>query len=319
MQACKQTLFILVLLVSSLLSRAQEADSLFLSEADDALSFEDSLSIFSMIDSMIQMGDLNTSQLAVRISYNSNVMSAGRTLGIENFGLAPGISYYHKSGLYADVSGYWSKDFDPSYYLTITSVGYMHSFSKYFSVIGGYDHYFYNFSDDTYIPYRNALSLTPMFDFKSLTLSLNYSFYFGDAYVNRIMPGLSWTLSKRKWLGLDRISLSPAVYALFGDETITDLEFLWPQSLAEAIKNKRQYGRIFAIVEHNKRVFGLMNYAFTAPLSVTVKNWSVMLAYTYNIPKALPGEPLTLSESSFLSGNITWFIPLRRNKFALEY
>ena len=57
------------------------------------------------------------SQLAVRLSYNSNVLSAGRTLGIENFGLAPGLSYYHKSGLYADVSGYWSKDFDPSYYL----------------------------------------------------------------------------------------------------------------------------------------------------------------------------------------------------------
>lgn len=308
-----------MLVASSLLSRGQEADSLLLSGVEDALSFEDSLSIFSMIDSLMEMADLNTSQLAVRLSYNSNVMSAGRTLGIENFGLAPGISYYHKSGLYADVSGYWSKDFDPTYYLTITSVGYVHSFSKYFSVMGGYDHYFYNFNDDTYIPYSNALSVTPMVDFKSLTLSLNYSFYFGDTYVNRIMPGLTWVIAKKKFLGLDRISISPSVYALFGDETMTDVEFLWPKTLAEANKNKKQYGKIYTLVEHNYRVFGVMNYAFSAPISLVLKNWSLMFTYTYNIPKALPGEPLTLSESSFLSGNLTWFIPLKRHKLALEF
>ncbi|MGC3946878.1 MAG: hypothetical protein QM762_20565 [Chryseolinea sp.] len=305
--------------MSSLLSTAQEADSLVLLGIDDVLSFEDSLSIFNMIDSIMQMGDLNRSQLAIRLSYNSNVLSAGRTLGIENFGLAPGVSFYHKSGLYADVSGYWSKDFDPSYYLTILSAGYMHSFSKYFSVMGGYDHYFYNFNEDTYIPYSNALSVTPMFDFKSLTLSANYSFYFGDTYANRIMPGLTWVISKSRWLGLDRISLSPSAYALFGDETITDIEFVWPRTLAEAIKNKKQYGRIFTLVEHNQRMFGIMNYAFSAPLSITRKSLTLMLTYTYNIPKALPGEPLTLSESSYLSGSITWFIPLRRNKFALEF
>lgn len=319
MRVCNRWLFTIMLTASSLGGRAQDADSLLLSGIDDVLSFEDSLSIFSMIDSLLQMGDLNSSQLAVRLSYNSNVLSAGRTLGIENFGLAPGISYYHKSRLYADVSGYWSNDFNPSYYLTVVSLGYMHTFTKHFSVMGGYDHYFYNFGDDIYIPYRNALSITPIFDVKSLTLSLNYSFYFGDAYANRIMPGLTWVLSKKKWLGLDRISLSPSFYTLFGDETITDLELLWPRTLAEAIQNRRKYGRIVALVEHNKRVFGVMNYAFSAPLSVALKNWSFVFTYTYNIPRALPGEPLTLEESSYLSGNVTWFIPLRRHKLSLEY
>src|SRR5690349_16885518 len=172
MPVYKRWLFTCLLAASTLFSKAQDADSLLLSGIDDALSFEDSLSIFSTIDSLLQMGDLNASQLAVRLSYNSNVMSAGRTLGIQNFGLAPGISYYHKSGLYADVSGYWSQDFEPTYYLTITSLGYMHSFSKYFSIMGGYDHYFYNFGEDTYIPYRNALAITPLLEFKTLTFSL---------------------------------------------------------------------------------------------------------------------------------------------------
>ena len=60
-----------------------------------------------------------------------------------------------------------------------------------------------------------------------------------------------------------------------------------------------------------------MNYAFTVPLSVTHKNWWFMLQYTYNIPKALPGEPLTISESSYLSGSISYFISTRKNKFPL--
>lgn len=270
MHICKRWLFTIVLSASVLLTRGQDTDTSILSGIDDALSFEDSLSIFQMIDSLITLGDINTSQVAVRLSYNSNVLSAGRTLGIDNFGLAPGISYYHKSGLYTDVSGYWSKDFDPSYYLTIFSAGYIHSFSKYFSVMGGYDHYLYNFGEDTYVPYRNALSVTPMFDLKQLTLSLNYSFYFGDTYANRIMPGLTWTLSKTRWLGLDRISLAPSVYALYGDETITDLEFVWPRTLAEAIRNKKEYGRIFAFVERNQRVFGIMNYAFSAPCLLAI-------------------------------------------------
>lgn len=308
----------MILATSSTFLVAQEVDSLALSGIDDALTFEDSLSIFTMIDSLLESADLGGSQLAVRISYNSNVLSAGRTLGIENFGLAPGISYYHKSGLYADVSGYWSKDFDPSYYLTITSVGYMHSFSKILSVMGGYDRYFYNLRDaDEYVPYKNTLSVTPMLELKPVLLSLNYSFYFGDAYANRIMPGLSVVLEKKKFFGLDRVALSPSFYALFGDETISSIDFVFPKTIAEMRMNKRLYNSIFGIVQTDKRVFGAMNYAISAPLSITYRNWSFMFTYTYNIPKALPGEPLTISESSYLSGSISYFIPFKQRKFAL--
>ena len=318
MHDCKRWLFTIIMSASMALATAQEVDSLALSGLDEALTFEDSLSIFSMIDSILQLGDADVSQLALRLSYNSNVLSAGRTLGIENFGLSPGISFYHRSGLYADLSGYWSKDFDPSYYLTVASVGYMHSFNKYFSVIGGYDRYFYNADDaDEFIPYKNTLSVTPIIEINPVLFSLNYSFYFGDTYVNRIMPGLSLVLEKKKFLNIDRIALSPSFFMLFGDETITHIDVVPPRTLAEARMNKQLYGTYFKQVITNSRVFGVMNYAISAPLSVTFKNWGFMFTYTYNIPKALPGEPLTLSESSYLSGSITYFIDLRRNKLAL--
>src|SRR5689334_16717953 len=80
---------------------------------DDNLSSEDTHSLASLTDTPRQLEEDLGSHLAVRLGYNSNVLSAGRTLGIQNFGLAPAVSYYHRSGLYADVTAYWSKDFEP--------------------------------------------------------------------------------------------------------------------------------------------------------------------------------------------------------------
>ena len=103
MRWCKPLLLAILITGCCKFTFAQHPDSLLLSQTETELSFGDSLSIFYMIDSLLQQGDLNTSQLALRVSYNSNVLSTGRTLGIENFGLSPGVSYYHKSGLFADV------------------------------------------------------------------------------------------------------------------------------------------------------------------------------------------------------------------------
>ncbi len=81
MSWCRR-LFFTILIASGIPTYAQDADSLLLSQVETELTFEDSLSIFNLIDSLLQQGDLGGSQLAVRLSYNSNVLSTGRTLGI---------------------------------------------------------------------------------------------------------------------------------------------------------------------------------------------------------------------------------------------
>jgi len=172
-------LFFTILLNSpAYLSGAQNSDSTLLSHVETELSFADLLSIFNLIDSLLQHAETGGSQLALRLTYNSNVMSTGRTLGIQNFGLAPGVSY-------------------------------------------------------------------------------------------------------------------------------------------EAVENYRKYGTRFGISVHDKNVFGIMNYAVSVPVTVNHKNWGFAFSYTYNIPKALPGEALLISESSYLSGSITYFIAFKRNKLAL--
>ena len=57
-----------------------------------------------------------------------------------------------------------------------------------------------------------------------------------------------------------------------------------------------------------------MNYAISVPLNISYNHWGLSFSYTYNIPKALPGEPLTLSESTYLSGSLFYLIGLKRHK-----
>lgn len=316
MSWCRCWLLATIVSASSATVFAQDADSV-LTENSAILTLEDSLSIFNLIDSLLAMPAPIGSQLAIRMGYNSNVLSAGRTLGIQNFGLAPGISFYHTSGLFADVTSYWSKDFDPSYYLTVASLGYMHDFSKYFSILAGYDHYFYNASGDSYIPYQNTLYVTPIVEYKHISLSLNYSFYFGDQHVHRVMPSLGYTLEKRSWWVFDRIALLPTASVLWGNESYTSIDWVEPKTREERRNNFRLYGWRFSPVQTTTNVSGIMNYTFSVPLNITYKNWSFMFTYAYNIPKALEGETLTYSNSSYLSGSLTYYIGFKRKKFSL--
>jgi hypothetical protein len=301
--------------VSSQIIAAQDTDA-FLTKPDSLLTFSDSLSIFQLIDSLLTLDELSDySQLAFRLGYNSNVLWAGRTLGIDQFGLAPGISYYHKSGLFADASFFWSKDFEPNYYLTILSAGYMHTFSRHFSAMASYDRYFYNLEDE-YIPYNNALTLSNLLEFYPVNIRVDYTYYFGERSVHRIMPSVGVTLEKNNVFKIDKVSFMPSVFMLMGNETFS--EIIFPTTRAEwvAAYIRVRQGLPWYRIE-TRNVFGVMNYAIMLPLNVRHKQMNFSFSYTYNIPKALPGETLTLSESSFLSASLSWFINLNTKKSPL--
>ena len=90
-------------------SLALKADSVALKGLDNFFTHQDSLEIFDLIDSLLKMEPIKeTSQMAVRLGYNSNISADNRTFNISQFGLAPGVSYYHKTGIYADYTAYWT-------------------------------------------------------------------------------------------------------------------------------------------------------------------------------------------------------------------
>lgn len=309
MQRLRATLTGLFLTASGVIS-AQDAE-VFKPETDSSFTLSDSLSIFRLIDSlMVLFEEDHHSMLNFRLMYNSNVMAAGRTLGIDQFGLSPGITYYHHSGLYADLTGYWSRDFEPNYYLTVLSAGYVHTFGKRFLGMASYDRYEYRF-DESFTPFKNALSVSGSFDFKWLTIQTDYSYFFGDQKVHRITQSVSGRLEKENIWKFDKISFTPGVFILLGDAVVSEL--ILPQTRSEwivawlRIRNGNPWYTV-----RTYRVFGVMNYAFLAPLVIQKKRLTLTLSYLYNIPRALPGEILMLSESGFIMAGLSYRLPLKR-------
>ena len=283
---------------------------------DNIFSHQDSLDVFELIDSLLKMEpEKGPSQLAVRLGYNSNIVADNRTFNIDQFGLAPGISYYHKSGAYADVTSYWSQEYNPNLYLTVASGGYINAFGKFYTMLAEYSHYFYYQSGDSTlsVPYTNNMGITNYFEIKHVVMRLDYYFYFGDKTAHRIMPSLGYNLVKRKWAGFDRISFYPNASILFGSEQITTYAF-YPNLLLRYIYNQTHTIKLPYYYEINNTAFGVMNYSFSMPVSFTKKNWTILLNYTYNLPQSLPGEDLSLQNSGYLSFSITRYIPFKQAK-----
>ncbi|MBP9925391.1 MAG: hypothetical protein KBF45_05320 [Cyclobacteriaceae bacterium] len=294
--------------------RSQQTDSALLHSDPyiaelDSLIANDSLHFFSFMDSLINLPvPTLRSQMIARLGYNSNVVSASRTLGFNQFGLAPGLSYYHKTGLYADVTGYWSNEYDPSYYLSVASLGYINSPTRWWSFMAEYSRYIYtDTSGDQYIAYNNNLGVSNFFDVKPFTFRLDYQFYFGDKQAHRIYPSLIINLEKTKWGKIDRISFYPTCSVLFGSEQITET-IPYAQTYLGIIFRLRRGLPLY--YEQTTTEFGVLNYSFVAPLAVTINDWTFIVSYTYNIPKALPGETLSLTDTGYLSASIS-----RRIKF----
>lgn len=297
-----------ILSVGAVTAQTQQIDSMYnvtdLDELNEFFSFEDSLSIFNMIDSLLTATEPQSkSQLAARIGYNSNAASNNRTLGISQFGLSPGLSYYHKSGAYLDVSGYWSSEYDPNYYLTILSAGYIGVVSPKWSFLGEYSRYLYSgLSEDITVSYTNSLGISNFIDVKPLTFRLDYTLLFGEKVGHRILPGVMLNFEKRNWRNIRRILFYPSFNLLIGSEKQEEL-IPYAKTLAGALIRIRNGLDLYYTTE--KTLFGVMNYSFTTPISISLDNWNFLIAYTFNIPRALPGEELGLENSGYLSASIT--------------
>jgi hypothetical protein len=274
------------------------SDSLSLSKLDSIFSAADSLSIFTMIDSLLNNKSTLNSSLVVRAGFNTNIVSAGRTIGVNQYGATGGASYYHKTGLYADVTAYWSEEYNPSLYVTIASVGYLKAISSHYSFLASYDRLIYNNTDiNVENPLTNMVGLSNFVDIKPFTFRLDYSYYFGQERAHRLTPAVMLNIRKYNFIGLDRLSISPSFQMLFGSSIVTSIQF----AQEPTVRSRKKLPQLKQI---DKNEFGLMNYSATLPIRITKKNWSLTAAYTYNWPVALTGES-QLPQNSFFSLTIS--------------
>ena len=299
----------------SVLAQDKRADSTLLAndpliaEFDSLLSnAEDSTSLFKMLDQLLNGStERRTSQMLFRLGYNSNVNSTNRVAGLNQFGLSPGISYYHRSGFYLDASGYWSDEYDPNYYLTVLTAGFLHLPTKWWSFSTEYNRFIYSQSSaDIYTPYTNNVAFSNFFDVKKITFRLDYQFFFGDKSAHRISPGVMFNLEKRNLGVIDRLAFVPNFSVLFGSEQIVN-EYYQPYTTRplEVLFRIRNNLPLYYLVTEKNTEFGVLNYALATPFVLSTQNWTFQISYTYNFPKALSGEIIQITDGGFVSMGIT--------------
>ncbi|WP_436516702.1 hypothetical protein [Ekhidna sp. To15] len=366
----RRTATILVLLTLTISSYSQ--DELSYAEQLKAIEDEmDSLSIFTLIDSLFSMDFEPASELNIRLGFTTNVTSAGRDYNISQSGISPGISYYHKSGFYTDLAGYWNSGVDPNYNPTVLSIGYLGNFKNpKWSYSVDAEKWFYNPKDSSDNPLTSSLGASISYDFKWGFGSVDYSFLFGEEAANRIITNLSGNINLGKWWIFKSINLYPTANMMIGNSDITQLR-ITNQQVSEQTANKIKRLESFANLtdkqkallgiliwrafennsisqqtrnqllfdlrnssnlspqdrlalqtianegysiaeEVNSNAFGVLNYAFTLPLSLSTNRFYILLSYTYSIPVQLPGEELiAIDPIGYFGASISYRIPFK--------
>ncbi|SNS79373.1 hypothetical protein SAMN05421640_1257 [Ekhidna lutea] len=57
--------------------------------------------------------------------------------------------------------------------------------------------------------------------------------------------------------------------------------------------------------------FGLLNYAFTIPISFSTNRWNILLSYTYSIPVKLPDEFFEVDPIGYFGASVSYRIPFK--------
>ena len=314
---CARALALAFCLLLGVSLNAQNGDYSLEEEYQDEL---DTLSILQLIDSLMAMESVRGSIFSLHIGYISEVSNAGRTLEVKQYGFNPGISYFHKSGLYADVTGYWNSQLDPKYDLTVLSVGYFGVISKVATYTVSYDHSFFTETEpDLDLPPRlvelllppllnNTLSTGFNLDFNHIETSIDYSFLFNDESAHRLRFEVTGDFKKNGFWFMDRASLRPSASVLLGNQDIISVSYS-PEALAD---------RRFPFVIEENNAFGIMNYQLSLPVLLALSPFQLVFEYNYNIPKSLPGENYEYDNNSFFSIDLYYNFAIGSKKSIFE-
>lgn len=320
-----------------------ELDSIFANEADSS-------SLFSLIDELLKPQPKH-SEMQFRFGYSSRVTSAGRDFGIDQQGLAPGITFYHHSGIYADATGFWNSELDPKYNLTVLTLGYIGKINRKTTYSFAYDHSFFTEKDESQT-LTNSLSGSITQDFKYLYTGLDYSYSFGSESAHRLIWNLTGNIGVKGFGPFKRITFLPSVAVLFGNQNITtqytrtshltrfqnsnDFELRvfagrlreagfenvtanFLIGLREAVNSGEElndfqsqaYDYLFLTASDEDK-FSLMNYYLTLPILMETKSLNILISYNYNIPRNIDGAEYEFESNGYFGFTLSYNLPLKR-------
>ena len=302
----------------SLLGEILAFDSLLIAELEG-----DSTLLASLLEAINDASPKSITSF--RFGYHSEVLNAGRNFGINQFGFNGGVSYYHKSGLFADIAGFWSSDLSPKYYTTILGFGFMDDVGKSdWNYTFGYERYIYTESEgDLAYTYanQNSLSSSIYYSPDQFSVGTDYTLQFGDETAHRVAIMASYNILDRPLLIFDKVIISPGFTGIAGNSTVLQPALQGAELLAKVVDyvgghqnfrrlkaNRPEFLASIADSFRNEEasVFGIMNYSFYLPLILSYKKATVMLSYNLNLPVALPGEDIDTTPNNSFSATMLY-------------
>jgi len=214
----KKIVYTLICINCSYFSYSQ-SDSLSWEEQFDLLEAEmDSLSLYNLFESILaEEYPMKYSEFNTRLSYNSDVLSAGRNYGFNQRSISPGLAYYHSSGLFADYTGFIDTDSTFDYSLSIFSAGYLIS-KKNFLITPSYERWLYH--NDTESTLNNSLGSSISYTRKRGFVSLDYSFLFGKETAHRLIGTISGNVNLKSFWKFKKVRLNPSITTFFGNSDV---------------------------------------------------------------------------------------------------
>jgi hypothetical protein len=240
------------------------------------------------------------SQLVVRLSYSPQTLFAGRDYGLRQSTTTPSLSYYHRSGAYASVSGSLYSVSTPHYLLTDLTAGYGNLLGNSFLYNVSYDHYV--FSEAGQGTLTNAAGALLSYDLGPVSLSTTYSLLFGNGQTGqRLLPAISGYKAWKKLGFIDKLFIVPSLSATIGTDNIVYQVF--PRKEVSKTTKPKKPAKPGQPVETELTTFGLMSWNLALPVKVRVGSFTAGATYNYIIPIQLAHETTDagFSNKSYLS------------------
>lgn len=283
----------------------------------------------SFLDSLSNYFENNSFKnhfLSARFGYSNKALFAGRDYGINQSMMIPSLTYFHKSGIYSEISGFAYSQSEPKYQFTNIAAGYIGTLDK-FTYFAEYSR---SFSASKEVPntLSNMFSGYGSYTYKKFNASVSYSFLFDNNSTSHlVVPSIGMNFSTKKVGFIDRITFSPSINTTFGSNNSFLNNFNpfpnpsgsgnpfangnmgatspWGSGPPPWVKadtsgtlqrpawlNNTQNGENPTQQTNSK--FGLMAVALSSPVSVKVKN------YTFSFTPSLT-KPIALTSSEMVS------------------
>ena len=259
---------------------------------------------------------------SLSLSYTNHYTYVGRDFSVTESSFCPTLSYSHKSGFYGTLSGNWV---DRTYSSSVVGVGYRRDFWSWFGASAGYSRSFIP-TDSIDNPLSNSFDAGLTFSSKYLNLGATYSYLVGSETGQTLALSASTGISKDLDWFITSVSFTPGFTAILGTDNAVFRKISIKQykkgvgkNIVRAVpKNANGNGKkanaastttatvvgggtTITPVTITENPFGVLTYDLTFPVSISISNLSLSVAYNLSMPNKLSIYDGKLSNLHYLT------------------